>query len=149
MRHKDHGIPDMLKPFIIETDASAKGIGAILLQEHPEGERVVEYASRALTTAEKNERCGATMLELNAIVWAMTKKWRHYVEYSEVVIRTDHKALEHHQQISADNPKLLKWILKLQNYNFGKILLDIMDFLRKSKLIGEKSSRQSSQLNSL
>ena len=69
--------PDTAKPFIIETDASKKGIGAILLQEYPEGERVIEYASRALTEPESHR--SATEIELKAIEWALTKKFRHYV----------------------------------------------------------------------
>ena len=108
--------PDTLKPFILETDASKLGLSAVLIQEHEGKERVVEYASRSLTQAEGNIQ-SASELEMCAIKWGVTEKFRCYLT-NPFTIRTDHKALEKHYNVGEASPKLLRWILKLSPYNF-------------------------------
>ena len=45
--------PDYTQPFILETDASLKGLGAVLSQKGKDGEvRVITYASRSLRPSE-------------------------------------------------------------------------------------------------
>ena len=46
--------PDLTKPFILDTDACDRGIGAVLSQMHDGQERVVAYGSRALSKSERN-----------------------------------------------------------------------------------------------
>lgn len=60
-------IPDLSKPFVLETDASAEGIGAVLLQE----EMPIGFISRRLSTAEQNY--SITERETLAAIWAMEK----------------------------------------------------------------------------
>src|SRR6185369_5995394 len=84
--------PDFSKEFIIHTDASNSGLGAILHQEHltADGEveeRPVAFASRALTPSEVNY--SATQLEAMAVVWAVNK-FKPFVYGYHFTVVTDH-----------------------------------------------------------
>ena len=64
-------------PFIVETDASARGLGAVLAQQQPDGQvHPIAFASRSLTPPELNY--GITELETLGLVWAM-KIFRAYL----------------------------------------------------------------------
>lgn len=78
-------------PFIIKTDASAYALGAVLLQGEGNEEHPIEYASRLLTSAERNY--STTEREALAIVWACSK-YRGYIEGADVVLATDHQPLK-------------------------------------------------------
>ncbi|KAJ8364628.1 hypothetical protein SKAU_G00134590 [Synaphobranchus kaupii] len=82
--------PDALRPFIVDTDASNTGVGAVLSQEDEDGERVVAYYSRALGKAERNY-C-VTRRELLAVVRAL-HHFRPYLQGSHFLLRTDHASL--------------------------------------------------------
>ena len=68
-------LPDFSLPFVLDTDASGDGLGAVLTQNVDGVERVVAYASRALSRTEK-KYC-ATRREMLALVWAA----RHFRPY--------------------------------------------------------------------
>jgi hypothetical protein len=111
--------PDPKKKYTIFTDASKKGLRAILSQEDDQGrERVIYYASRTLSAHELNY--SATDLECLACVWAV-KYFRHYVEGEEFDIVTDHQALR--QVLSSEhlppNPRLIRWAVMLQGYKMN------------------------------
>ncbi|KAJ8360626.1 hypothetical protein SKAU_G00171510 [Synaphobranchus kaupii] len=82
--------PDAQRPFIVDTDASNTGVGAVLSQEDEDGERVVAYYSRALGKAERNY-C-VTRRELLAVVRAL-HHFRPYLQGSHFLLRTDHASL--------------------------------------------------------
>ena len=84
--------PRMEDPFVLETDASILGLGAILSQQQPDGTiHPVAYASRSLNQAERNYRI--TELETLAAVWAVTH-FRAYLYGNSVRIYTDHSAVK-------------------------------------------------------
>lgn len=71
------GFADFGSPFIVETDASSHGLGAVLYQQQGGASRVIAYASRRLREAEKNDKYYSSMkLELLALKWAITDKFR-------------------------------------------------------------------------
>jgi len=69
--------PDFIKLFVLHTDASPEGLGAVLYQEHNGKLRVLAYASRTLTPSEKNYHMHAGKLEFLALKWAVTEKFRN------------------------------------------------------------------------
>lgn len=76
-------LPDYAKLFIVESDASSKGLGAVLIQEgHP-----IAFWSKGLS--EKNQALPIYEKELMAVVLAVLK-WRHYLLGRHFLIRTDH-----------------------------------------------------------
>ena len=80
-------LPDFSKVFIIETDASAKDIGAVLQQEgHP-----IAYISKAL--GPKNQGLSTYEKECLAILMAVDH-WRSYLQHAQFHIKTDQKSLE-------------------------------------------------------
>ena len=82
--------PDPKEAYILDTDASNEGIGAVLSQVVVGKERVISYASRALHKTEKNY-C-VTRKELLAMV-VFLKQFRQYLYGQKFTVRTDHGAL--------------------------------------------------------
>ena len=84
--------PSFDTPFVLETDASIRGIGAILSQVQSDGQyHPVAFASRSLTAAERNY--GITELETLAVVWSITH-FHSYLYGHQVTIYTDHSAVQ-------------------------------------------------------
>ena len=85
--------PNFSLGFILETDASVKGLGAVLSQRGEGDSKVhpVAYASRALSPTE--QRYSVTELETLAVVWAV-KHFHAYLYGHDVVVYTDHSAVK-------------------------------------------------------
>ena len=77
--------------------------------------RVISYASKAFSGAEKNWT--TTEKEAYAVVWAL-QYFHPYVYGRKVMIYTDHKALKWLKNIKHPNGKLARWILKLEEYEY-------------------------------
>ena len=107
--------PDFSKPFVLYTDASGTGLGAVLSQ-HDEGgkERVIAYASRSLNKAETNYPI--TDQECLAIVWAI-KHFEQYLSEPFKVV-TDHSALKFLQKCKVPTGRRARWIMYLQQFKF-------------------------------
>jgi hypothetical protein len=108
-------IPNEKLPFKIQTDASKVGIGAVLMQTHPNGDLPIAYLSKKFTSAQMN--WPATEQECYAIIYAI-EKWHKYLDGRPFVIETDHKPLLPFNLKQQLNPKCERWRLKLQQYNF-------------------------------
>ena len=87
--------PDYSKPFILETDASLKGLGTVLSQKGDDNEiRVVAYASRSLRPSEKSMRdYSSAKIELMALKWSVCDKFKDYLLGSKFTVFTDNNPL--------------------------------------------------------
>ena len=111
--------PDFGKPFVLETDASIKGLGAVLSQKQDNGQlHPVAFSSRALSPPEKNY--GVTELETLAVVWAM-QHFNAYLYGHEVTVVTDHSAVKAILQMPNLNGKHARWWLKVFGSGVKKI----------------------------
>ena len=71
--------PDFDLPFFINCDASNQGLGAVLYQNQDGRDRVICYASRTLSNAEKNYHFHSGKLEFLALKWAITDRFSDYL----------------------------------------------------------------------
>ena len=108
--------PDYERRFILDTDASDVGIGAVLSQVSDCGsERVIAYASRSLTRPE--QRYCVTRKELLAVV-EFVHHFRQYLLGREFTLRTDHGSLVWIRNFKEPEGQLARWLERLQEYNF-------------------------------
>lgn len=108
-------LPDTTKPFVLRTDASDVGLGAVLLQEHEDGIFPVAYASRKLSRAERNY--SVVERECLAIVWAVAKFYR-WLYGRQFVLQTDHRPLTFLDRAKMANARVMRWALALQPFSF-------------------------------
>ena len=81
------GLPNFNQPFVLETDASDCGVGAVLMQ----GGRSLAFISQTL--APKHLCLSVYNKELLAVL-IVVEKWRHYLEGGKFIIRTDHESFK-------------------------------------------------------
>ena len=125
---------DVTKPVVLQTDASSKGLGAVLLQDGCP----IAYASRTLTTTQ--ERYAQIEKELLAVVFAC-ERFHQYIYGKTVEVHSDHKQLENilKKPLAATPARLQRMLLRLQKYDInlsykqGK-LLKVADTLSRAQL---------------
>ena len=112
-------MPDYKRRFLVQTDASKMGVGAVLSQRYDSDngkqiEKPVSFISRTLKKHENNY--SVTHLEMLAVIWAL-KKFRHYILGTRFLLQTDHLAL---QTIRGTKElytgRMGRWVLWLQEY---------------------------------
>ncbi|XP_076730651.1 retrovirus-related Pol polyprotein from transposon 412 [Maylandia zebra] len=110
--------PNFGLPFILTTDGSLHGLGAVLSQKQEGVERVVAYASRGLRGSEKNDKnYSAFKLELLALKWAVTEKFRDYLMYARFTVVTDHNPLRYLATANLGAVEQ-RWVAQLAEYDF-------------------------------
>ncbi|GAU45471.1 hypothetical protein TSUD_13140 [Trifolium subterraneum] len=101
-------------PFELMCDASDYAVGAVLGQHRSKFFHAIYYASKVLNENQVNYT--TTEKELLAIVFAL-EKFRSYLIGSKVIVFTDHAALRHLLTKNESKPRLLRWILLLQEFD--------------------------------
>ena len=108
---------DLEKPFVLETDASEIGLGAMLLQEQEDKKlHPVTYASRALHGSEKNYH--SSKLEFLALKWAITEQFREYLSYKPFAVRTDNNPLTYIMMTLNLDAVGQRWVSALARFDF-------------------------------
>ena len=126
---------DRSKANTIQSEASKKGLGAVLIQD----DKPVIYASRALTEMEQSysniER------ELLSVIFAL-ERFHHYVYGYTAMVQTDHKPLVSvwKKSIVCNSPRLQRLLLRLSQYNVS------IEYLKgKDNIVADALSRVSPQ----
>ena len=106
--------PDWSKDFELMCDASDYAVGVVLRQRHDKVFHAIYYASKVLNEAQLNY--ATTEKEMLAIVFAL-EKFRSYLIGSRVIIFTDHAAIKHLLAKADSKPRLIRWVLLLQEFD--------------------------------
>jgi hypothetical protein len=106
--------PDWSQPFEIMCDSSDYAVGAVLGQRKEARVHAVYYASKTLNEAQLNY--ATTEKELLAVVFAF-EKFRSYIVNSKVIVYTDHAAIKYLLAKKDAKPRLIRWILLLQEFD--------------------------------
>ncbi|KAM2580915.1 hypothetical protein TB1_003244 [Malus domestica] len=106
--------PDWSLPFELMCDASDYAIGAVLGQRRNKQPHVIYYASRTLNDAQLNY--STTEKELLAVVFALDK-FRSYLLGTKVIVYFDHAALRYLLTKKEAKPRLIRWMLLLQEFD--------------------------------
>ncbi|KAL2082862.1 hypothetical protein ACEWY4_020635 [Coilia grayii] len=107
--------PDFSQPFLVQTDASAAGLGAVLLQGPPGEQKPVVFLSRKLFPREV--RYSTVEKEGLAIKWALDSL-KYYLMDKDFVLETDHRALQWLDKMKDTNSRVTRWYLSLQPFRF-------------------------------
>ena len=108
--------PDFDKPFVLHTDSSTDGLGAVLYQKQDEQLRVIAYASRSVSKSEANYP--AHKLEFLALKWAVCEKFHEYLYGGHFEVFTDNNPLTYVLTSARLDACGQRWVAKLASYNF-------------------------------
>ena len=107
---------DFERPFLLETDASGEGLGAVLSQKQDDGKfHPVAYASRELKSSERNYH--SSKLEFLALKWAVTDQFREYLQYKPFTVKTDNNPLTYIMSTPNLDATGHRWVAALAQYD--------------------------------
>ncbi|KAJ9545398.1 hypothetical protein OSB04_025105 [Centaurea solstitialis] len=125
--------PDWSQPFEIMCDASDWAVGAVLGQKKGKIFHPIHYASKTLNDAQINYT--TTEKELLAVVFAF-EKFRSYLMGIKVIVHTDHSAIKYLISKKDAKPRLIRWVLLLQEFD-----LEIIDRKGTNNQVADHLSR--------
>ncbi|KAK8950896.1 hypothetical protein KSP39_PZI004529 [Platanthera zijinensis] len=106
--------PDWEEPFILMCGVSDYAVGVVLGQVRGKIFHTIAYASKTLIEAQTNYT--TTEKELLAVVFAF-EKFRSYLLYTKVIVYTDHAAIRYLMEKRDSKPRLIRWVLLLQEFD--------------------------------
>ncbi|CAF1309962.1 unnamed protein product, partial [Rotaria sordida] len=108
-------LPNNRFPFKMQTDASDEGIGAVLLQIYPDGDRPIACLSKKFTQAQRKW----SPMEQECYAFVCTSdKWHNYLSRIKFTWEADHKVLTQLNQKAQINKRCKRWRLKILEYDF-------------------------------
>lgn len=123
-------LPDFTIPFVVETDASGTGMGAVLMQrDHPIAYFSKQFCPKLLYSS-------TYIRELHTITSAV-KRWQQYLLGHAFVILTDHKSLRELMVQPVQTPEQHVYLAKLLGYNYS-----IQYKVEHSNMVADALSRQ-------
>ena len=109
--------PDVDKPFLLETDASKEGLGAVLSQKQDDGcYHPIMSGSHSLTPSEKNYR--SSKLEFLALKGSFTEHFKEYLTYALFMVRTDNNPLTYILTTPNLDATGHRWVGMLASFEF-------------------------------
>jgi hypothetical protein len=123
-------LPDFTLPFVLECDASGKGIGAVLMQ----GGHPIVFEIQKLSQPERVYSIYDK--EMLAIMHSFTK-FRQYLVHNKFVVKTDHNSLKYFLEQKDLSEHQHKWVMKVHEFNF-----DIEYVKGKKKIVADSLSRR-------
>ena len=114
------GYPNFNREFIPETDASLRGLGAVLSQiDDTSKVHVIAYASWTLRSSEQSmHNYSSAKLELLALKWAVTEKFRDYLLGSKFTVCTDNNPLAY-VQMSKLGASQICWLSEFAPFDYN------------------------------
>ena len=108
---------DYTKDFLLKTDASREGLGAVFSKKQGDGQfHPVAYGSQALITHEKNYH--STNLEFLALKWAVTEHFKEYLLYQPFLVKTYNNPLMYLMTALNLDATGHQWVGALAKFNF-------------------------------
>ena len=115
--------PDFTKPFLLEMDASGRGLGAVLSQKQADGQyHPIAYTSRVMNETE--QRYHSNKQEFLALKWAVTEQFHEYLSpygknRNEFIAHTDNNPLTYIFSSANLDAAGQWWVAHLASYNFS------------------------------